>query len=153
MPKCWMAIYENCAGAKQNYFVCATVVGTEPFGCGVRWVVDGNRPFPNDSVKWTNWSEVPKADAQYVPTGHLVNGGIQGQCSSCEQQETPPSAKYDCINGACLPSTTYSTPGIYANLSECEINCGPGCSGVCISNQDWTQIEGLASQLKNKNCS
>ncbi|BAY21692.1 hypothetical protein NIES2100_14490 [Calothrix sp. NIES-2100] len=63
------------------------------------------------------------------------------------------ATKYDCINGACIPSTTYSTPGIYANLEACEVACGTGCSGVCISNSDWAKIEGLSSQLKNKNCS
>lgn len=67
--------------------------------------------------------------------------------------DTPPPIQYDCVNGACLPKTTFNTPGIYATLSECEINCGTGCSGKCLSNEDWAQIEGLAAQLKNKNCS
>jgi hypothetical protein len=61
--------------------------------------------------------------------------------------------KYDCINGACIPKTTYNTPGIYNSLAECETSCGTGCSGKCISNSDWATIEGLASQLKQRNCS
>ncbi|MBD2197941.1 MULTISPECIES: hypothetical protein [Calothrix] len=61
--------------------------------------------------------------------------------------------KYDCINGACIPSSTYNTPGIYQSLSECEIACGTGCNGKCISNAEWSKIEGLSSQLRNKNCS
>lgn len=64
----------------------------------------------------------------------------------------PPQIHYDCINGACLPKTSYGTPGIYPSLSACEIACGTGCSGKCISNADWAQIEGLSSELKSTNC-
>jgi hypothetical protein len=60
---------------------------------------------------------------------------------------------YDCINGACTLNSVYNTPGFYASLSACEVACGSGCSGKCISNSEWAQIEGLANQLKNKNCS
>ncbi|MDZ8070377.1 MAG: hypothetical protein RMY64_35665 [Nostoc sp. DedQUE08] len=63
-----------------------------------------------------------------------------------------PSEKYDCVNGACIKKSVYSTPGIYQSLSDCEVACGTGCSGQCISNSDWAQIEGLSSQLKNRNC-
>ncbi len=69
------------------------------------------------------------------------------------QPPPPPSSKYDCINAACIPSTTYNTPGIYQSLSDCEQVCGPGCSGVCLSNADWAEIQGKAAQLRNKNCS
>lgn len=66
---------------------------------------------------------------------------------------TVPQTQYDCINGACIAKATYNTPGIYQSLSECETSCGTGCSGKCISNSEWAQIEGLANQLKNQNCS
>lgn len=65
----------------------------------------------------------------------------------------PTPKKYDCINGACLEASQYNTPGIYQSLSDCEVNCGTGCSGKCISNSDWAQIKGLSNQLKNRNCS
>ncbi len=65
----------------------------------------------------------------------------------------PTTVKYDCINGACVSKATYNTPGIYNSLSECEVACGTGCNGKCISNADWAQIEGLANQLKNQTCS
>lgn len=80
-------------------------------------------------------------DYTYYPDAYIVS-------TTCDPQE-----KYDCINGACTPSTTYDTPGIYSSLAECEVACGTGCSGKCLSNAEWAQIEGLASQLKNKNCS
>ncbi|MBD2243222.1 hypothetical protein [Nostoc sp. FACHB-888] len=61
--------------------------------------------------------------------------------------------EYDCINGACIKKDVYKTPGFYKSLSECEIACGVGCSGKCISNSEWSQIENLSSQLRLRNCS
>lgn len=66
---------------------------------------------------------------------------------------SPPQIKYDCINGACIPSTFFKTPALYSTLSECEVACGTGCSGKCVSNSDWAQIEADSSALKSKNCS
>jgi hypothetical protein len=93
------------------------------------------------------------------PSGGVIDAGrpfstchnlvFRLSTNSCK----PASQKYDCINGACVPNITYNTPGLYQSLSECEISCGTGCSGVCISNDDWAQIEGLSDQLKSKNCS
>lgn len=82
---------------------------------------------------------------QYCPN---PRGGRSGDCNSC----LFPQQQYDCINGTCIPSTNYNTPGLYSSLSECETACGTGCSGKCLSNAEWAQIQGLAAQLKNKNC-
>ncbi|MEH2038450.1 hypothetical protein [Nostoc sp.] len=67
-----------------------------------------------------------------------------GSCAACPTIDT-----YNCVNGACIPDAS----GIYNSLSECEVNCGTNrCSGKCLSNSDWAQIEGLSNQLKNRNC-
>ncbi|MEH2023921.1 hypothetical protein [Nostoc sp.] len=64
-----------------------------------------------------------------------------------------PDIKHDCVNGVCVPSTTHSTLGLYASLSDCQVACGSkGCSGQCVSSSDWAQIEALSNQLKNRNC-
>lgn len=82
----------------------------------------------------------------------------------------PPPDAYDCINGTCILKGVYGTPGIYESLEECESSCGnkPMCSPpfecidpsnfcppgkICIPQNEWTQIEGLANKLKQKNCS
>lgn len=64
------------------------------------------------------------------------------------------SARFDCINGECINSDTYDTPGNYASLEECQAQCGIGaiCDGVCVSNADWSKIESLSGQLKQRNC-
>jgi hypothetical protein len=60
---------------------------------------------------------------------------------------------YDCINAACIKASQYNTPGIYASLSECEQICGEGCSGICLSKDDWNKIKDLSRKLKKRNCS
>lgn len=80
------------------------------------------------------------------------NGGNQGSCDGCINNP-PPSVQYDCVNGGCIKKSVYNTPGLYESLDDCQLACGTGCSGKCISNADWAQIEGLSNQLKNRNCS
>ena len=93
-----------------------------------------------------------------------------GSCASCIDNPPPLTVNtYDCINGDCVNSKTYKTPGIYANLSDCETNCGTSTNSckspnicvspdycppgmVCIESAQWGQIEGLASDVKNKSC-
>lgn len=84
-------------------------------------------------------------------TGYdLLASSITSQvsCTGCSESNT----QYDCVNGGCVLKTKYNTPGLYQSLAECQLACGAGCSGKCISNDDWSQIEGLAGQLRNKNC-
>ena len=109
----------------------ATIPGGYYAGClAVVSVVDG--------IQQTNYSAA--IDVSEDPTN-----------PNCPVDPHPDIA-HDCINGACLPKTTYGTPGIYRSLSECEVVCGTGCSGHCISNVDWAEIEDLSKQLKNRNC-
>jgi hypothetical protein len=69
------------------------------------------------------------------------------------QPPLPGFSRYDCLNGSCIPSGTYSTPGIYESLEECEVNCGgQGCSGKCLTNAEWAAIVGRSENLKNINC-
>ncbi|WP_375514429.1 hypothetical protein [uncultured Nostoc sp.] len=85
--------------------------------------------------------------------GSYTPGNIVVSIASTSNSCPPPSPAYDCINGACIKKTIYSTPGLYKSLSDCEEACGVGCSGKCVNNSDWAQIEGLSGQLKNRNCS
>jgi hypothetical protein len=82
-----------------------------------------------------------------VPNDNATVGYTKfGNCTACN------AIPYDCINGACIPKSTYNTPGFYATISDCEIACGKGCSGKCLSNKDWAKIEDLGKRLKNQDC-
>jgi hypothetical protein len=152
---------------------------TDPRGCAGSWrLFDNWSGYPQFSgldvfqgfeLDDPQWQRTPGSSVAWrlVATGTdnrvmFSTGGINDPnsilfFSSREFVKTDPNCqtvtKYDCINGACIPKSTYSTPGIYNSLSECETACGTGCSGKCISNADWAQIEGLSNQLKNRNCS
>ncbi|MDF5736799.1 MULTISPECIES: hypothetical protein [unclassified Nostoc] len=80
-------------------------------------------------------------------------GAIEVTIASSSNSCPAPIDAFDCINGSCINKNVYSTPGLYSSLSDCEIACGTGCSGKCVSNADWAQIESLSSQIMNRNCS
>lgn len=126
------------------------------------WIVGSSYPSGQYQLPSVNGALAPGAADFYVTPGNIVNcptqtqydaaisgRALRGNCSECLTN----AVLYDCINGACTLSTTYNTPGLYQSLSACEVACGTGCSGKCISNADWSKIEGLSNQLKNKNCS
>jgi hypothetical protein len=59
-----------------------------------------------------------------------------------------PDQPCDCVNGGCVPATTYNTPGVYANLAACQSGCAQNspCTGECV---DPTEIAGLRQALNN----
>lgn len=158
MANCYVWKGVGADGRTYTFAACATnpnwkLAQLQPSG-GSGWYApyDGNTQLIH---WWSTAGEIALVQgAEALAAAQTGGGGNLGGCGGCLNNPPPPSAsKYDCINGACLPNTTYSTPGLYQSLSECEVVCGTGCSGKCISNADWATIEGLAGQLKNKNCS
>jgi hypothetical protein len=162
MAKCFVAFGKGLGYGSDNGFwyediFCANTVSyqyesTNPYTGNTPWerlVVDGIPTQGQGHYPGTGTiliiEDYPLAN-QYCPS---PRGGRSGNCDSC----LSPPKKYDCINGECVESSIYNTPGIYQSISDCEVNCGAGCSGKCLSNSDWAQIENLASQLKSKNCS
>jgi hypothetical protein len=62
--------------------------------------------------------------------------------------------KCDCINGGCLPSKIYNTPGKYANLAACESGCAKdsNCDGECVSAAEISALQQAANALQNEFC-
>jgi hypothetical protein len=78
--------------------------------------------------------------------------------------------KYDCINGNCVDSNVYGTPGQYATLTACQGNCGSSNNScnppfqcidptnfcppgkVCVPQDEWNQIGSLVQQNVRKHC-
>ncbi|MHC5751501.1 MAG: hypothetical protein ACYTXF_12935 [Nostoc sp.] len=77
--------------------------------------------------------------------------------------------QYDCINGACTVNTTYSTPGLYKSLADCQAVCANGgaCAAgkqcvdpttfcpdgkVCIDQGEFSSIEALISKIGSEVC-
>ncbi|TAF07769.1 MAG: hypothetical protein EAZ77_08650 [Nostocales cyanobacterium] len=116
--------------------------------CLSRWNSGNNGQY--DAFDWCDCA------GNYGYAGLLAGGDYLAGSSTiikignCQCSDSP---AFDCINGACTNKTTYKTPGLYQSLEECQQMCGTGCGGVCISNSEWAQIQGLASQNKSKSCS
>ena len=142
MTKCFLLSAVPFGGSNYTRKACGNTSSLKPryssqHGNGFYWDVDGVDMF-NGSIIKSGSISVVSAD---TPSTY-------GSCSGCENVVI----KYDCINAVCTQSSQYNTPGIYTSLSQCETACGTGCSGQCISNEEWSKINSLANQLLNKNC-
>lgn len=149
-------------------------------GSTVGWVIGSQYPTGNYRLPAVNGALAPGADNFYVTADNIIQPnnqvaysaaisarGLRGNCTGCLFQ----GDLWDCINGNCVKNSQYNTPGIYQSLEECQSSCGnssPTCAPpnvcidpnnycppgkVCISQSEWSQIEGLSNQLRNNNCS
>lgn len=147
-------------GADNNNYAFALCV---PSGSSVGWVNGAAYPSGTYKLPAVNGSLATGATDFYVTPDNItqpnnqaayntaISGrGVRGNCTAC----LVVGDLYDCINGACIKNSVYNTPGIYTSLEQCQSECGGvGCNGVCLSNSEWSTIQGLSNQLKNRNCS
>jgi hypothetical protein len=65
-----------------------------------------------------------------------------------------PEGKCDCVNGGCVPSATYNTPGKYANLAACESGCAKDspCTGECVSTAEIAALQQAVSTVQSRLC-
>jgi len=79
----------------------------------------------------------------------------RSECINCgPPSPLTPNQPYDCINGACLPKITYSTPGKYANLAACNSGCAKdsNCTGECIPTADLAALQTATTNLISRYC-
>lgn len=81
-------------------------------------------------------------------TGDYYKSGVIADYvndSYCTQPPPPPppSTKHDCINGGCVPSSTYNTPGKYASLADCQAGCAKdaACNGECVPREKIAELD------------
>lgn len=169
MAKCWRAYGRGADDNDNSYyeiFFCATEAHFS--GPGIRFgangvnisadgVTLGNSSYPYEIRAGSNLSIVTKA----IPT---PGAQTVGNCSGCELSGT-----YDCINGMCIASAQYKTPGYYKSLSDCQAICGDqGVCGngkicidpnsycppgkVCLEQAEYSQINALISKISQEIC-
>ncbi|MEA5619512.1 hypothetical protein VB711_16935 [Cronbergia sp. UHCC 0137] len=101
----------------------------------------------------SNYSVIRSSFDNREMSSFTCNASVSGVNFTFVADDPNCGIAYDCINGACLPQSTYNTPGQYPTLADCELVCGgDSCTGKCISNNEWVQIENLANQVKNNVC-
>jgi hypothetical protein len=73
---------------------------------------------------------------------------------ACYEQGVDPEQPYDCLNGGCIPQTTYNTPGKYANLAACQAACAKDgtCDGECVSKDELAALQQAADQIRTRLC-
>jgi hypothetical protein len=87
---------------------------------------------------------------QYQQTGwYTIELYLKGDCGA-----TSPEQPCDCINGGCVPKTTYNTPGKYASLALCQAGCAKdsACVGECVSPDQLAALQQAADLVKSKLC-
>lgn len=92
----------------------------------------GDAPWQQDAVRWHAY-----------PTFYLA---------FCRGIDT--NTPFDCINGNCLPKTTYNTPGVFANLAACQNGCAKNsnCAGECIPTAEIAALQQAANIVRSRIC-
>jgi hypothetical protein len=69
----------------------------------------------------------------------------------CDGLDTGP---VDCLNGYCVPASTYNTPGVFANLAACQSGCAQNstCTGECVSAEELAALQQAANNLRARLC-
>lgn len=104
--------------------------------CGRQWV----------GLKDSNGDNHPNSNYYaFHPTGFTLT------VSGCS---VPGNEQFDCINGGCVPKTTYSTPGVFASLAACQSGCAKNssCTGECISKSEIAALQAAANNLMSRYC-
>lgn len=166
MTRCY--VWQGKGGDNLNYAFALCV----PVGSTVGWTTGTAYPSGNYKLPAVNGSLADGASDFYITPENIaqpnnqtaynaaISGrGVRGNCISCINT-------YDCINGSCVISSTYSTPGVFSSLEACQAqcsangNCGDGkvCADinycppgkVCIENGEYSEIQGLMNRLSSE---
>jgi hypothetical protein len=139
--KCWFASGVGCDNVSRSGYFCSELMEVVPGGlCG------GVRLRDAEGLSDAN-PNFYSAKTQTV---------VQVSCSKCSGccTDLDPSQKFDCINGGCVPASTYNTPGKYANAAACQSGCAKdsSCTGECVSAAEIAALGQALNNLQAKSC-
>ncbi|MEH2137154.1 hypothetical protein [Nostoc sp.] len=144
-----------------EYFACGDSPSFQAMEGGQALFLDGSRLGGGGFVFRTGTQAVSSSTNDTPTSGYQTFGN----CTACK----PVIALYDCINGKCTVSTQYNTPGLYANLTDCQAVCANGgaCAAgkkcvdpttfcpdgkVCIDQGEFDSAEALISKIGSEVC-
>jgi hypothetical protein len=137
--KCYSLTYVNCVGVGGTLYFCSESIIYHPSGgnCGSGWL-------ESTDLGW-NVNNASQRSAS-------VSIASMSNCPGCAND---PNIKCDCLNGACIPSVTYGTPGKYPTLTACEAGCAKdaACEGECVSYAELSALQQAAAIVISKLCS
>jgi hypothetical protein len=147
----WMLSFENCVGFKGTSFVCKESVSTRPGGScgGVELIFDGSPTGIGEKSAFA--SVVSSADPSQCPPGYPFYEDVS---AGCAPTSINPNQACDCVNGGCVPKTTYGTPGKFPNLAACQSACAKdsNCEGECVSSTEIAALQQAANKAKANCC-
>lgn len=105
---------------------------------------------------WEAGSQGPEAGGGWcfsASGGYQITNLAASSCTKC-QTSVPTNQPHDCINGGCVPKTTYNTPGVYANLAACQSGCAKNspCNGECVGAAEIAALQQAVGNIKNRIC-
>lgn len=137
--KCYKVDYVNCAGTAGSVFVCSESIQIVAGGnCGGIYFSSADLGYNAN-----NASEISGSLT-------IVSGSNCGGCGG----GVDPNKPCDCINGGCVPATTYGTPGVFPNLAACQSGCAKNsnCTGECVSPEEMAALQQAANNLRGRLC-
>jgi hypothetical protein len=92
-----------------------------------------------------------------------INGVLQGQDDTYHPSNVTLTRvgcddlagdRCDCLNGGCVPASTYKTPGKYANFAACQSGCAKdsACTGECIPASEIAALQQAANKAQANCC-
>ncbi len=93
-----------------------------------------------------------------------LSGEIEGYCAYTYESIVSntfadcdgisPDRPCDCVNGGCVPKTTYNTPGIFPTLAACQSGCAKNsnCTGECVDPAEIAALGQALNTLQSKFC-
>lgn len=90
---------------------------------------------------------------------HFVSASFTKDDPNCVSS---PVQRYDCLNGSCVISTQYDTPGAFNSLVECQSTCTIAClpnqicvnpntfcapGKVCLERIEYNEIQSLITRI------
>jgi hypothetical protein len=127
------------------------------YGAGLN-CTDGSSLGNFSSIDYAEGTTMQSVDTcGWASLRPIINGALQGANYAYHPAGLTvtlvgcgptPDQPCDCVNGGCVPKTTYNTPGVYANLAACQAGCAQNspCTGECV---DPAEIAGLRQALNN----
>ena len=112
------------------------------------------------------YTEMLTAD-YWVPSQTIHDGGVQYRadytvvyynvpngCQNFQPPPIPPNTRYDCLNGGCIPKTTYGTPGVFPSLAACQSGCATNstCTGECVLAEELAALQQAANTVRPRLC-
>jgi hypothetical protein len=138
--RCYKYEYVNCIDQSGTAYLCSESIEVRPGGnCGGPYGYSADLGFDRNN------------NSQKSLTVTIVDCAL---CAGCDCGGIASNQPYDCVNGGCIPKTTYNTPGVFASLAACQSGCAKNsnCTGECVSTDEIAALQQAASALQARLC-